>query len=359
VKKHVLAKRERNPTKFDALSVFAAWGQNERVELTHKDAVSRFSRFLKQSLNESLKSDTLLYGNRTQALFEAVVANLGAVQIVKGEDSGDIYSADTTIEVPDTRVVLEDGRNLLVETKNHHANWDKPYRMKATHVDGLSRYAKLVGCELRIAIFWSKQQQWTLIPASALAPAGKWLEVAFVDALMANDMGSLGDKLIGCGFPVTIRGSVRKRAGKQRLQFDDQRFFIGEQEITQPNEKRLLFFLMMWGEWSIAKTAVLEDDDTRRVTDVVFMPTDEARGGKAESGSDCVLNAFLSTVLSRYWLQFTSNDDGKFRTMLPSRDVWSTQLLELTDETSRFFAVATVLPRSERKDDELATGGTK
>jgi hypothetical protein len=93
MKKHILFKRDRKPTKFDALSVFAAWGRDESVAITHKDAVSRFARFLEESLKESLQSDTLLYGNRTQALFEVVVANLGAVQFVTSEDSGDNYNA--------------------------------------------------------------------------------------------------------------------------------------------------------------------------------------------------------------------------------------------------------------------------
>lgn len=92
--------------------------------MTHADAVPRFARFLEQSLPESLQSATLLYGTRTQALFEAVIANLGAVQLVKSEDSGDIYNADENLEIPDTRVVLTDGSNLLVETKNHHASWN-------------------------------------------------------------------------------------------------------------------------------------------------------------------------------------------------------------------------------------------
>jgi Holliday junction resolvase len=356
MKKHVLFKRERKPTKFDALSVFAAWGQDESVAITHKDAVRRFALFLEESLKESLQSDTLLYGNRTQAMFEAVVANLGAVRLVKSEDSGDIYNADGTLEVPDTRVILANGQNLLVETKNCHREWDKPYRVKAAYLDGLVRYSKLVGGEFRIALFWSKQQRWTLISPSALKLDGKSLQISFVDAFAANDMGLLGDKLLGCAFPVVIRCLVEKRDGKERIRTDKHHYFIGDREITDPNQQRLLFFLMIWGSWNIEKSIVVEENDYKRIVDVTFMPMEEERNGQEASGTGCVMNEFLSTVLSRYWLQFTSNEDGKFKTMLPSREVWNTRLLELTEETPKFFAVATIVTKATSEVAEEPRG---
>jgi hypothetical protein len=355
MKKHVLTKRDRKPTKFDALSVFAAWAQDEKTAITAEGAISGFAQFLEGSLKESLQSDTLLYGNRTQALFEAMVANLGAVELVKSEDNGDVYAADSTLEIPDTRIVLADGRNLLVETKNVHGEWDKPYRkIKATYLDGLVRYAQLVGCELRIAIFWSKSHKWTLVPGSAFTRDGKYMRITFLEALTANEMGTLGDKLLGCGFPVIIRGFVEKRAGKARMRFDKYRYFIGKREITDSDQQCLLFFLMLWGEWGIEKTELVEENDTKRVTDVVFMPIKEARGGESESSSGCVLNAFLSTVLSRYWLQLTNNTDGKFRTLLPNRDAWNTQMLRVTDESSKYFAIATVLSPTQAAKEGAA-----
>ena len=342
MKKQVLTKRERKPTKYDALSVFGAWGQDERIAITQKGAIAKFARFLEQSLKESLASDTMLYGNRTQLLFEAMVANLGAVQLVKSEDAGDVYSLDPLLEIPDTRVVLADGRNILVETKNRHATPTKPYRMKADYLDGLARYAKLVGCELRIAIFWSHGQKWTLVPASAFKPDGKFVQIGLGDAFMSNDMGLLGDKLIGCRFPVTIRAFVEKKAGKSHTRLDRYRYFIHYREITTEREKRLLFFLMIWGEWEMDRSEVIEEDDYKRVVDAVFMPSMEARGEGVE-GAGCVLNAFLSTVLSRYWLQVTSNGTGKIQTLLPNREHWSTRMLELTEESSRLFAICTVV----------------
>src|SRR4051794_9348789 len=98
----VLKKVQRSPEKFDALSVFATWAQRHSVPVRQEDAVPRFAEFLQHALKESLASDTMLFGGRTQAMFDAVVANLGAVKLVKSEDCGDIYSGHDAIQVPDT-----------------------------------------------------------------------------------------------------------------------------------------------------------------------------------------------------------------------------------------------------------------
>ena len=76
----ILRKQPRNPTKFDALEIFGAWAQQENVPITAENGVARFADFLGRSLQESLGSPIALYGGRTQAMFEAVVANLGHVQ---------------------------------------------------------------------------------------------------------------------------------------------------------------------------------------------------------------------------------------------------------------------------------------
>lgn len=352
MKEKILKKRERKPTKFDALKVFAAWAQDNNVAMTDKKSIATFSEFIAESLKESLSSETLLYGNRTQTMFEAVVANLGAVQLVKSEDSGDIYNVDNSLEVPDTRIILNDGRNLLVEVKNCHMNWQKPYRVKKTYLNGLAHYAKLVGAELLIAIFWSQQQRWTLVPQSALVPNGEQMQIGFREAFKANEMSILGDKLIGCGFPVAIRGLVEKRNGRLICRSDKWRYFINNKEITGKNEQRLLFFIMIWSQWDMSHS-VIEEDAHKRITEITFMPPEETRRDNHDSGDGCVLTESLSTVLSRYWRHLTSDQDGKFESMLPIKDSWGDQLLKLTDETAKLFAIATVISPAQHMSDAI------
>lgn len=340
----ILRKVHRRPVKFDALDVFAAWAQEHGVPVIQKDALARFAADLDVSLKESLATDTMLFGNRTQAMFEAVVANLGEVRLVKREDAGDFYVESENVSAPDTRVVLSDGRNLLIETKNFHGSWDKPFRMKTSYLQQLKNYAALVGCPLRIAIFWSQQSRWTLVAPEVLTTSGRWAEIECVTAFGKNDMGALGDKILGTPFPLRIHSYVQKRGGRSRLRLDKSRFFVGEQEVLLAAQRRLLFFLALWGEWEIEKEGQrsIEETDDRRIVEVAYMPMEEARNGMENSGDGCVLNAWLSTVLSRFWLQLTSTLDGGLATLLPDRGAWTDQLLEVTNEGESVFAILEV-----------------
>jgi hypothetical protein len=82
-----------------------------------------------------------------------MVANLDSVRLLKEEDNGDCYyrSDDDTL-VPDFLVVTDKGKPLLIETKNHFSKDPmKCYRIRATDLDALGRYADLVGIPLRLS----------------------------------------------------------------------------------------------------------------------------------------------------------------------------------------------------------------
>jgi hypothetical protein len=70
--------------------------------------------------------------------------------------------------------VLEDGRQVLIEAKNFHQG-DAPtksFRMKSSYLDGLTAYAKLMRCDLYVALYWSRWNLWSVKPeAYAQAPA--------------------------------------------------------------------------------------------------------------------------------------------------------------------------------------------
>src|SRR5215208_4082878 len=104
----LLRKHRRNPTKYDTLETFAAWAQERGMRMTAADALPQFADFVGESLRASLASPTTLFGGRTQAMFEAVVANLGRVLLVKREDAGDLFSKDEGLKIPDTRIILAD-----------------------------------------------------------------------------------------------------------------------------------------------------------------------------------------------------------------------------------------------------------
>jgi hypothetical protein len=329
----LLKKVQRSPEKCDALSVFAAWAQRNRVAITQADAVQLFAESLQTSLKESLDSDTMLFGGRTQAMFEAVVANLGAVHLVKTEDNGDLYTTGQDIKIPDTRIVLSDGRNLLVEVKNNHQDPTKPFRVPLRSVEQWERYAQLVKADLRIAIYWSRAAVWSLVPLDAFSKQGKWSTIDVGTAFTRNDMGALGDLMIGCAFPIVWQSYIVKYDG--RIHFDEAqtRIFAGSREIYGLPQKQLLRFMVVFGGWTMSEPKVLEESDTHRIVECVSTPDEENSSG---------LNGYVSSMLSRYWLQLTSTLDGDLATLLPSRDAWSDQILNVTNEGESVFAICRI-----------------
>jgi hypothetical protein len=84
-------------------------GHPQRID----DALSN----VRGSLVDVTSSRSTLHGWRAQALFEAIVASLGRVRLLKLEDSGDIYFEGDSLKPPDFRIVTLDGEQILVEVK--------------------------------------------------------------------------------------------------------------------------------------------------------------------------------------------------------------------------------------------------
>lgn len=349
----ILRKVQRSPEKFDALSVFAVWAQRHAIAITQEDAVQRFADFLQSSLQESLKSETMLFGGRTQAMFEAVVANLGAVKLVKTEDNGDVYCVNEDISVPDTRIVLAHGRNVLVEVKNNHKDCRKPYRLKTTYVDSLLRYAALTQTDLRLAIFWSQMATWTMVAPEAFKRDGKWMSIDFGTAHTRNDMGALGDTLIGCRVPIVCQMFVLKeKKGGVHFDHSRSRIFVGDREVIGTAQRLLLRFLIFWGGWPMSETKIIEETAEHRVVECRSMPEEHEEDGSNEG---CVMNCYVSSILSRYWLQLTSTFDGDFATLLPSRTSWSDQLLNVTNAGDSVFAIMHITSTLDPPEPAQAT----
>ena len=110
-----------------------------------------------------------------QALFEAVVASLGRVQLLKLEDSGDVFLIGPDVKPPDFRIVTAEGDQMLVEVKNFYPNRaTASFRMRAADLEEMRLYARLVGVkELKVAIYWSRWnygRSQTRIASSRMAP---------------------------------------------------------------------------------------------------------------------------------------------------------------------------------------------
>ena len=97
---------------FDLLDLYARFGLERKVSLKAPEAFPTFLEDMRGQLDSALKTPTLLYGQRTAAMFMALVIALGRYSLLKPEDNGRVYPIGA-FRAPDFRLVLEDGEQWL------------------------------------------------------------------------------------------------------------------------------------------------------------------------------------------------------------------------------------------------------
>ena len=252
---------QRDPIRFDVFDAFAAFGQQEKISLRDPAAASGFVDRARASVERSLSNDALLHGLRTESMFEAMTASLGAVEIIKQEDAGRIYVTDTRLKVPDFRLVLKDGSQMLVEVKNFYQGQGekarRPFELDRDYVEGLTLYAGAMKCTLFIAIHWAVWNIWTLVRPEAFRDEGRTKALSLQEAMVANHMGTLGDYSVGTNFPLSMV-MIADRTKPRTVGADGSGgFTIGKVElycagrlIEDPLERRIATHLIFFGKWN-------------------------------------------------------------------------------------------------------------
>jgi hypothetical protein len=191
-------------------------------------------------------------------MFESMVASLGAVQILKVEDSGEIYVSDETLKVPDFRLVLADGSQMLVEVKNFYQAKDprQIFDLGADYLEGLARYSKAMSCNLLLAIYWAKWNIWTLVRPEEFKNQGGKRVLDMLEAMKANHMAILGDYSIGTRFPLSLVLHADRTKPRAIGPDGTAAFTIGRVEpysaghlIADTLERRIAACLMFYGKW--------------------------------------------------------------------------------------------------------------
>lgn len=284
----------RNPMRFEALNLLALHGREHSVSIMNSATRVGLLARMGASLLEALEDDALLYGQRTEAMFQAMVASLGHFQVLKQEDVGDTFVADVAMQIPDFRLILPDGTPLLIEVKNLYQDThvSRPFVMKATYLDGLLRYAKAMQCELKIAIYWSTDWNlWSLVRPEVFHEQGKRMVLSMNQALLASEMRILGDRWIGTAFPLRIRFHadptqprfIDKR-GQAQFVIDDVELSCSDHVIMDKLEQQIALYLMMYGGWQ-EEAPVHIMDDQLDYFDIEYFPPEDSRQGFALVGS--------------------------------------------------------------------------
>jgi hypothetical protein len=314
-----IRKLGRQPRELETLSLFASMQPEGEITIDDSRQQQEFLTELGQGLSESLVNEARLHGWRVQALFQALIVELGRVPIVKEEDNGDLdfEDRDGMLKLPDLRLVLEDGSTVFVEVKNVGPGERKATSIGRGELDGLALYAEKQKARLLLAHYWSAWNLWTLIdPVCLERPDGR-IEIAMETAVRENEMVVFGDVLLGTTPPLTMTlyGDPDGPAALGPTSGGDKKgvFTIGAVEyraagklLEDPDEIRIALAIMQFGKWDMDNEAKVVEGRLEEIR-YTFNPPEGISGSE---GQEFEMAGSLSSMYSTLFNLATLKDDG-------------------------------------------------
>jgi hypothetical protein len=240
-------------------------------------------------------------------MFEAMGVAFGQYRLFKIEDCGRVHSRDA-FKIPDFRIVLNDGSQWLIEVKNLYQNtpFVQPFTIREQDISKLNHYAAEMRCELKIAIFWSRWNVWTLVSPAELRKVGNKFQIEFEQALQISGMLNLGDMSIGTTSPLRLR--LLADTSKLRILGEDDtanmtiggvKAFSEQREICDPLEQAIFFKLIEFGRWVCkGPTAVMDESQQLAALEYTWEPEEAS-----DQGFDFI--GQLSSLFSKYYARQT------------------------------------------------------
>ena len=317
-----ITRQPRNPQKFDIIDLFDAIGRKEQFVLGDKKDAQKFVEIVGKSLSANI-TPTMIYGRRVEAMFSYIAASLGKCSLIKKEDSGDVFTSEQNLKVPDYRIVLNNDTHeqILVEVKSYFQK--KPfakYSINTNYLDSLINYSRLVKTSLYIAIYWTKWNVWTLVLPEDLILTTQKATISFSEALKRNRMGELGDIVIGTTPPLAIRIIPDKDKPRRVNEHDIAEFVIGRIDlycngtlITDETEQQIAFLLIQFGDWIENSNLIFSDESKHDIEYIEFLYYPEQHN--EQQGFD-IINS-VSTIISRQYSQLTACN-GQIKQLTPN-----------------------------------------
>lgn len=317
------------PKPFDLFAEFAKFGVQEKISLRDPNAAPAFVAHVEESVGRALADPALVHGQRAEAMFEAMLVSLGDYSLLKPEDVGRIYPDDSFC-VPDFRVVLADGTQWLIEVKNVYI--DDPAQqerqlMTQAYREKLESYAAATGGEFKLAVFWAKWAFWTLVSPVKLVDGNGDLTLNMQRAMMANELGMLGDRTIGTRPPLRFRlladpekTSPVASDGTVNVTIGGVKLFCGDDEILDPIEQEIAWMFMQHGQWEETGPRAELDGNSLKAIEFQWEPAQRQNDGFEMVGT-------LSRMFARYYAEMTVNDREVVQVRAPLRPGWFAPLV--------------------------------
>jgi len=273
----------------------------EAARLDQSDYTDRLLAQLKPDIERVLQDPAWRHGRRVQNMFEAMVVAFDYFRLIKTEDAGTLHPADQ-YSLPDFRIVLKDGSQILVEVKNvyRQAPFQQRFEMRASDLEKKIRYANAVGIPLKLAVYWARWGIWTLIDPKHLQTKGTKKYIDMMDAARFNETACIGDQTIGTRAPLTIR-FVADRTKERRVAEDGKAPFtiaavevLCEGEVLTGLDRDLALLMIQFGEWREEESVPVVNGDVLDAVDFNWVPEQ-----MSDQGFDIVGSA--SRMFARYY----------------------------------------------------------
>jgi hypothetical protein len=288
------------------------------VGLSDQAAPDEFIKGVSAALKEHRSNPILIHGFRAQTMFAYVASALGGCKIINEEDSGDFYVRDAGLKRPDFRVLSDEGREFFVEVKNFKSSKPlDPFVLDADYARNLEKYASAFQKPLLFAVYWVSARLWTLNPLADFSFNDEAYSLSILEALKNDQMGLLGDCLVGIPKPFALRfytEPTKPRTmspdGRVRFTINRAAFVAAGREIIDKFEERLAWFFLWFGSWEdMEQTAHTVDGE------VIYF---EMKGVRDDPNPDqqFLMIGNLSQMIVRQF-NFLTVHEGKVERLVP------------------------------------------
>jgi Holliday junction resolvase len=310
-----MKKIPRDPTRFDAIDWFGEFCKSKGYSIGQTEALDAFLNNIRDNIKAVIADDNRLRGIQGQAMFEALVIELGHATFTRQEDSGRLYST-SAVQPLDLRVTLSDNRTLLIEIKDSTATpWlGECVLIPKKQFHRYREYAKTVGGDPMFAIFWRKLWRWVLVPPKAFVKIKKSYALTLEESFKLNEMSVLGDRMLATRTPLRMKVETDPN---QPRELDSNGFghytiksielFCRDKPIKDEAGKKLAFYMMLFGRWRDRQPSLHLDGRTILAVDWIFEPEAD------EADPDCYIVDALSSMFSRQFEFHTRDRENNLR----------------------------------------------
>ncbi|MFW6557205.1 hypothetical protein [Acinetobacter baumannii] len=309
-------KVKRNPQKFETFDLFSTLVEDLGYSINDKDVVEKVTEVFSKSVKEATNTNIMLYGARNEGLFSYIVRGMASVKFIKKEDSGDAYASITeTLQIPDYRIILEDGSLIFVEVKNWNKDYDVNFNLKVKYVESLERYSAINNGRLLIAVYYRCINRWVLVPINRFTKKGKKYEISLFDAMKFSEFSCLGDMCFGLFSPLEIYFEFDKNISTNKYEGNFYKYDgkinkiilkSGGKEIKDDIGRKIVFGLAHHGGWPEEYEYIFKGDELLGLK-LTYAP--EEGFGDNENDAGFKIIAQYSVMLTSFFAQQTMKDD--------------------------------------------------